>query len=98
MRNERQSDYAQLSPAFLATTLMVVLFSAFAIAQATKQDSGMWKPVEDAMGRPGQMQPGDVIKFSMPRKDLHVTVELMSKPDSRWAPGLPSSARAIRPW
>ena len=74
MRNERQSDYAQLSPAFLATTLMVLLFSAFAIAQATKQDSGMWKPVEDAMGRPGQMQPGDVIKFSMPRKDLHVTV------------------------
>ena len=26
------------------------------------------------MGRPGQMQPGDVIKFSMPRKDLHVTL------------------------
>ena len=33
-----------------------------------------WKPVEDAMGRPGQMQHGDVIKFSMPRKDLHVTL------------------------
>jgi Domain of Unknown Function (DUF1259) len=31
-----------------------------------------WKQVEDAMGRPGQMQPGDVIKFGMPRKDLHV--------------------------
>ena len=26
------------------------------------------------MGRPGQMQPGDVIKFGMPRKDLHVTL------------------------
>jgi hypothetical protein len=26
------------------------------------------------MGRSGQMQPGDVIKFSMPRKDLHVSL------------------------
>jgi hypothetical protein len=33
-----------------------------------------WKDVEQAMGRPGQMQPGDVIKFAMPRKDLHVTL------------------------
>lgn len=31
-----------------------------------------WKSVEDAMGRPGQMQPEGVIKFAMPRKDLHV--------------------------
>ena len=31
-----------------------------------------WKQVEDAMARPGQMQPDGVIKFSMPRKDLHV--------------------------
>jgi hypothetical protein len=28
-----------------------------------------WKQVEAAMGRPGQMLPGDVIKFGMPRKD-----------------------------
>ena len=34
-----------------------------------------WKQVEEAMGRPGQMQPGDVIKFGMPRKDLHVVLE-----------------------
>ena len=33
-----------------------------------------WKPVEEAMGRPGQVQPGDVIRFGMPRKDLHVTL------------------------
>jgi hypothetical protein len=36
--------------------------------------AGNWKQVEDAMGRPGQMQPGDAIKFGMPRKDLHVTL------------------------
>lgn len=32
-----------------------------------------WKPVEEAMGRPGTMM-GDVIRFGMPRKDLHVMV------------------------
>ncbi len=34
-----------------------------------------WKQVEAAMGRPGAVQPGDVYKFAMPRKDLNVTVE-----------------------
>src|SRR6202051_5154720 len=34
-----------------------------------------WKQVETAMGRSGQMQPGDVIKFGMPRKDLHVKLD-----------------------
>lgn len=27
------------------------------------------------MGRSGQMQPGDVIRFGMPHKDLHVTLD-----------------------
>jgi hypothetical protein len=34
-----------------------------------------WKSVEEAMGRPGQAQPGDVMKFAMPRKDLHVILK-----------------------
>ena len=34
-----------------------------------------WKQVEAAMGRPGQVQPGDVIRFAMPRKDLHVVLD-----------------------
>ena len=33
-----------------------------------------WKPVEDALGRKGSLQPGDVYKFSMPRSDLKVTL------------------------
>src|SRR5260370_14588658 len=33
-----------------------------------------WKPVEDAMGRSGQVQSADVIRFGMPRKDLHVSL------------------------
>ena len=38
-------------------------------------DVGVWKPVEAAMGRPGTLQPDGVFKFSMPRKDMRVTVE-----------------------
>ena len=34
-----------------------------------------WKQVEEAMGRLGQIQPGDVIKFGMPRKDLNVVLD-----------------------
>src|SRR5207248_6530928 len=33
-----------------------------------------WTSVEDALGRKGAMQPGDVIKFAFPRSDLTVTV------------------------
>ena len=35
---------------------------------------GEWKAVEQAMGKAGAMQPGDVFKFSFPRSDLKVTV------------------------
>jgi Domain of Unknown Function (DUF1259) len=47
----------------------------FGGALANGQTASDWKAVEDAMGRPGQMQPGDVIKFGMPRKDLHVVLD-----------------------
>ena len=52
--------------------------SAWAQAASSTSASGPtsnWKQVEEAMGRPGQMQPGDVIKFGMPRKDLHVALD-----------------------
>ena len=38
--------------------------------QATAAD---WKPVEQALGKAGSMQPGDVYKVSFPRSDLKVT-------------------------
>jgi hypothetical protein len=34
-----------------------------------------WKAVETALGRSGQLQAGDVIRFGMPRKDLHVVLD-----------------------
>jgi Domain of Unknown Function (DUF1259) len=52
--------------------LPVLILAAIGFAQTVPDPK--WKPVEDAMGRPGQMQPGDVMRFGMPRKDLHVTL------------------------
>jgi hypothetical protein len=34
-----------------------------------------WKAVEQALGKPGQLQPGDVFRVGMPRTDLSVTVK-----------------------
>jgi Domain of Unknown Function (DUF1259) len=66
--------------------LVVSLVNVVALAQGaspstSNQGTSDWKAVEDAMGRAGQIQPGDVIKFSMPRKDLHVVLdEVVIKP------------------
>jgi hypothetical protein len=36
--------------------------------------AGEWKSVEDVFGFPGANLPGGVVRFNMPRKDLHVTL------------------------
>ncbi len=66
--------------ASVAVGVAFLLNSPLTLAQAgsvsaPKDGKSDWKQVEDAMGRPGQIQPGDVIKFGMPRKDLHVTLK-----------------------
>ena len=40
----------------------------------TPTKSEDWKAVQDALGRKGDLLPGNVIRINMPRKDLHVTV------------------------
>jgi hypothetical protein len=59
---------------FLSVLLLIGPVFTLAAQNPPGASSGAWKDVEQAMGRPGQTQPGDVIKFSMPRKDLHVTL------------------------
>jgi hypothetical protein len=44
------------------------------LAQQPAASSARWASVEEALGRKGTMQPGDVIKFGFPRSDLSVTV------------------------
>ena len=59
-------------------TVLLAGFTSVAQTSGASPDSNAaanWKDVEAAMGRPGQMQPADVIKFGMPRKDLRVVVE-----------------------
>src|SRR5437764_1434242 len=41
-------------------------------ASGEQQSATDWKPVEQALGKAGAMQPGDVYKVSLPRSDLQV--------------------------
>ena len=53
---------------FVQAVVALTLAAAPAFGQAMS-----WTPVEDALGRRGAMQPGNVIKFAFPRSDLTVT-------------------------
>jgi len=55
----------------LIAAVVSIAFSANAAAQATTHD---WAPVEQALGRRGLIQPGDIIRFGFPRGDLHVAI------------------------
>jgi Domain of Unknown Function (DUF1259) len=52
--------------------LCFALVAAPGPARAVDPD---WKAVEQALGKTGQMQPGDVFRVGMPRTDLNVTVK-----------------------
>ena len=53
--------------------LQWILLSCAVMAQASPADD--WKPVEQALGRPGQQQADGACKFGLPRGDLKVTVD-----------------------
>src|SRR6266478_9377134 len=63
---------------FKASQCAIVCFGLMGIliapagARAADPD---WKAVEQALGKPGQLQPGDVFRIGMPRTDLAVTVK-----------------------
>ena len=57
--------------AYVAAATLLIATTAH--AQQTPGGGG-WTAVEDALGRKGAPQPGDVIKFSFPRTDLTVVV------------------------
>ena len=61
-------------PPSVASLCLLLSSLCFAQAGGPAPASADWKAVESAMGRAGQPQPGDVMKFAMPRKDLHVTL------------------------
>src|SRR5436309_14383532 len=51
---------------------LVAIIAAPVTARAADPD---WKAVEQALGKSGQLQPGDVFRVGMPRTDLAVTVK-----------------------
>lgn len=64
--------------AIIATVFVLAACSAPQNNNATvnsgPQAATDWKAVEQALGKAGSMQPGDVYKVSLPRSDLKVTV------------------------
>src|SRR5438105_11973872 len=56
----------------LVCALLCGLGVAIVVAVAADPD---WKAVEQALGKSGQMQAGDVFRIGMPRTDLNVTVK-----------------------
>lgn len=69
-----------LSVASFALTTFFVLVACFAPQNQSAQTNNQqpaatdWRAVEQALGKAGSMQPGDVYKVSLPRSDLQVTV------------------------
>jgi hypothetical protein len=61
--------------ALTGLVLCAMLFPGRAMGQGGGvQSSSDWTGVDQALGRRGAAQPGDVMKYSFPRSDLHVTV------------------------
>lgn len=71
-----------MTVAVLAAVMTMFMLAASSASQneSASANSGQtpsaadWKPVEQALGKAGSMQPGDVYKVSLPRSDLKVTV------------------------
>ncbi|HEX3156377.1 MAG TPA: DUF1259 domain-containing protein, partial [Candidatus Angelobacter sp.] len=67
-----------MSANFKTLLLVLLLSSISARAQAPKAAKAPatadWKDVDAAMGRAGQDQPDGTHKYSLPRKDMNVTV------------------------
>ena len=53
--------------------IVLVAYPANVLHWAQQAGGPDWKPVEQALGKAGSMQPGDVYKVSFPRGDLKVT-------------------------
>lgn len=61
-------------PLIHAVTFFAIIVALVAPLAARAADPD-WKAVEQAVGKSGQMQPGDVFRIGMPRTDLTVTVK-----------------------
>jgi hypothetical protein len=74
MKNTKLSSIRTCTLA--AVVILLVSLPTTSRTQTTgdQKAAGEWKTVEDVFEFPGANLPGGVIRFNMPRKDLHVTV------------------------
>ena len=90
----------------ISPILVMVCLSCGSLASAQGSSSttastpaNSWKQVEDAMGRSGQSQPGDVIKFGCREKTfISCSMVSISSPASRWVHGQLSSETGAERW
>ena len=73
-------EWSKLVAALGVAACALVPIASAARAQATggaavARAAADWSAVDQALGRRGTMQPGDVMKYGFPRSDLQVTVE-----------------------
>src|SRR5262245_4492518 len=71
-QQERVTMKYSVLKAVIAVLGPLVVLSAPEPSRGSEPD---WKAVEQALGKPGQLQPGDVFRIGMPRTDLSVTVK-----------------------
>ena len=61
--------------AITAPAGLAIFSPAMHDAKAQQQSEADWKPVEEALGKSGQLQAGGVFRVAMPRTDLKVKVQ-----------------------
>ena len=54
---------------------LIAVIGAVALSAGAAADGIDWSKVDQALGKPGTNQPGDVHKFGLPRSDLKITVD-----------------------
>jgi len=77
MPNQYKNSLTRTDRCFaLAILLPLLLAPAWAQTKAAQKPAGgtEWKSVQDVFGFSGDMLPAGVVRFNMPRKDLHVTI------------------------
>src|SRR5262249_22735811 len=75
---ETRLRHAMITRAGIMLMRMTVLFAGAAILSSPallRAADPDWKAVEQALGKAGQLMPGDVYRVGMPRTDLSVTVK-----------------------
>jgi Domain of Unknown Function (DUF1259) len=73
---DAELSWAMRGLAALVISVVCLPATSWAQAKMDHKPAGAveWKSVADVFGFPGDVLPGGVIRFNMPRKDLHVTV------------------------